>query len=138
MKVDDPPSAWHACIPVACGALGGLVMVSTVGSNMPGGMHALLGKVILRNSTAAKHFVRKERTPVFEHIQECPCRGPLDLEGIRELARDVGGALEHARRLGICHHDTKPDNIFWAWGRWVVGDWGSADWLEQTPREGVR
>jgi serine/threonine-protein kinase len=44
-------------------------------------------------------------------------QGPLDLAGVREIARQIGHALDAAHAVGIIHRDLKPENIFLAESR---------------------
>ncbi|MGH7515775.1 MAG: protein kinase domain-containing protein [Gemmatimonadales bacterium] len=51
-------------------------------------------------------------------------KGPLGLDGVCDLGRDVLEALAAAHRLSIIHRDVKPGNIFLADGRALLGDFG--------------
>lgn len=55
-------------------------------------------------------------------------RGRLDSAEVRELLRQVGGALSFAHDRGVIHRDIKPSNILRddATGRWLVTDFGVA------------
>ncbi|HWP37218.1 MAG TPA: protein kinase [Gemmatimonadales bacterium] len=54
--------------------------------------------------------------------------GPLPLAAVRELIRQVGGALAFAHARGVVHRDVKPSNILYesATGRWLLTDFGVA------------
>src|SRR5581483_5836860 len=39
-------------------------------------------------------------------------KGPLDLQLVIELSRQIAGALQAAHAAGIVHRDLKPDNVF--------------------------
>ena len=53
-------------------------------------------------------------------------RGPLAPDEVVALARQVGGALEHAHRHGVIHRDIKPENILLSDGHAIVADFGIA------------
>ncbi len=54
-------------------------------------------------------------------------RGPLDVDAVVRLGREIAGALDAAHRRGILHRDVKPQNILLAPdGRARLTDFGSA------------
>jgi serine/threonine protein kinase len=57
-----------------------------------------------------------------------PSRRDVSLPEIREIARQILSALEHAHRGGVVHRDIKPENILWAdhGRRAIVTDFGLA------------
>ncbi len=47
-----------------------------------------------------------------ETLAQCIARGPLPLDQVVSIVRQVGSALAAAHRTGIVHRDLKPQNIF--------------------------
>jgi serine/threonine-protein kinase len=47
-----------------------------------------------------------------ETLAQCIARGPLPLDQVLSIVRQVGSALAAAHRAGIVHRDLKPQNIF--------------------------
>jgi tetratricopeptide (TPR) repeat protein len=60
--------------------------------------------------------------------QRLAASGPLDYPSLRELLRQVAGALGFAHARGVVHRDIKPSNLLLeqATGRWMVTDFGVA------------
>ena len=48
---------------------------------------------------------------VMEYIEGAAPKGPLPLEDVLRIARQIGDALEEAHGKGIVHRDLKPGNI---------------------------
>ncbi|MCB9496773.1 MAG: serine/threonine protein kinase [Fibrobacteria bacterium] len=55
-----------------------------------------------------------------------PSRRRIQISEIRDLARQLLEALDHAHQQGVIHRDIKPENILWAGntGRAIVTDFG--------------
>lgn len=56
--------------------------------------------------------------------------GPLALEDVVGIARDVAAALDHAHHHAVIHRDIKPGNVLLDQGRAIVCDFGIARALE--------
>jgi serine/threonine protein kinase len=56
--------------------------------------------------------------------------GPLPLEEVTRIARDIAAALDHARQQDVIHRDVKPGNVLLDEGRAIVCDFGVARALE--------
>jgi len=59
--------------------------------------------------------------------------GPLGVDEVRRLGRDLLDALEISHRNDVVHRDIKPQNVFLAEGRFVLGDFGIASTSQRTP-----
>jgi serine/threonine-protein kinase len=58
--------------------------------------------------------------------------GPLPVEDVIRIMRDVADALSHAHALGVIHRDIKPDNILLVRHHALVTDFGVAKALRQS------
>ena len=75
-------------------------------------------------------YIVMERLP-GETLADRIATGPLDPQWIRQVAREVLGALAAAHRAGLVHRDVKPGNILiTADGHAKIADFGIAKSLE--------
>lgn len=58
--------------------------------------------------------------------------GPLPVDDVVLILRDVCDALAHAHRVGIIHRDIKPDNVLLSGRRAMVTDFGVARAITET------
>jgi serine/threonine protein kinase len=63
--------------------------------------------------------------------------GPLPLDRVVAITRDVASALDHAHGQNILHRDIKPGNILLDHDRAVLFDFGVARAIERTGVEGL-
>ena len=56
--------------------------------------------------------------------------GPLPLDEVVRIARDVAAALDHAHQHDVIHRDIKPGNVLLAPDRAIVCDFGTARAME--------
>ena len=63
-------------------------------------------------------------------------RGPLAVNEVIGVLRDVSKALAYAHRQGVVHRDIKPDNVLLSEGTAVVTDFGIAKALAAAKRGG--
>jgi serine/threonine-protein kinase len=56
--------------------------------------------------------------------------GPLPMEDVLQLGREVADALDYAHQHGVVHRDIKPENVLLAGGHARVADFGIATALE--------
>jgi hypothetical protein len=61
-----------------------------------------------------------------ETLDERLRRGPLDLEQVLRLGRDLLDGLEAVHEAGVVHRDIKPANVFLVGNRAVLSDFGLA------------
>jgi eukaryotic-like serine/threonine-protein kinase len=52
--------------------------------------------------------------------------GPLPVDEVLRLSREIAGALDHAHAQGLIHRDIKPENILLSHGIALVADFGVA------------
>ena len=64
-------------------------------------------------------------------------QGPLALEDVLRIARDLAGALAHAHDQGIIHRDIKPENVMLAGGHARIVDFGIARAISAVEGEGL-
>ncbi len=69
--------------------------------------------------------------PLDTHLEQ---QGHMSYDEVKELIRQVGGALTFAHNRGIIHRDIKPANILFEkdTGRWLVTDFGVAHVATET------
>ena len=68
---------------------------------------------------------------VLEYLDGAPPRGPMPVDRVMQLAREIADALQAAHERGILHRDLKPANI-------IVTSSGVAKLLDFGIAKGVR
>ncbi len=63
--------------------------------------------------------------------------GPLPVAEALAIACEVAGALDHAHRHGVIHHDIKPENIMLQDGHALVADFGIGKALSEVRGESL-
>jgi len=58
--------------------------------------------------------------------------GPLPVDAVVGIAREIAGALAYAHGQGLVHRDIKPENVLLSQGHALVTDFGIAKALSQT------
>jgi tetratricopeptide (TPR) repeat protein len=61
-----------------------------------------------------------------QSVRERLARGPLPIDDVQFIVRDVCDALAYAHRAGIVHRDIKPDNVLLSGRHAMVTDFGVA------------
>jgi serine/threonine-protein kinase len=64
-------------------------------------------------------------------------RGPLPVNEVVNVMRDVARALAYAHRQGVVHRDIKPDNVLLSEGAAVVTDFGIAKAISAARTSGA-
>jgi eukaryotic-like serine/threonine-protein kinase len=64
-------------------------------------------------------------------------RGPLPLDEVLAIARDMAAAVDHAHAQGVLHRDIKPANVLLQGDRAMVCDFGIARAIETAGGESI-